>query len=192
MSWNGSPESLPKKLYLGKNKTNDNIYAHMRLLRGTYSVQCWSRDPANGTDGITLQHSDVGQQTIIHPFNKTYTKDRRSLTAADQERLDILVKWYFIAAGIATNIVLRETPSYPTRLVSTLHCRPHGPRSCYTSGLHSLTRTRTRSPSSCISHRRIANTILPRQRRHGLARRIQTLAARHETLSCGLWVGRHT
>jgi hypothetical protein len=115
-----SPDSLPKKLYLGKNKTNDNIYAHMRLLRGNYSVQCWSRDPANGTDGITLQHSDVGQQTIIHPFNKTYTKDRRSLTAADQERLDILVKWYFIAAGIATNIVLRETPSYPTRLVSTL------------------------------------------------------------------------
>jgi hypothetical protein len=115
-----SPESLPKRLYLGKNQNNDNIYAHIRLSRGTHSVHCWSRDPANGTSGITLQYQDIGKQTIVHPFNKTYTKDRRSLTTADQERLDILVKWYFIAAGIAANIVLRETPNYPSRLVSTL------------------------------------------------------------------------
>jgi hypothetical protein len=115
-----SPESLPKRLYLGKNQNNDNIYAHIRVSRGSHSVHCWSRHPANGTSGITLQHQDIGKQTIVHPFNKTYTRDRRSLTTADQERLDILVKWYFIAAGIAANIVLRETPSYPSRLVSTL------------------------------------------------------------------------
>jgi hypothetical protein len=115
-----SPESLPKKLYLGKNQNNDNIYAHIRVSRGTHSVHCWSRDLTKKIGGITLQHQDIGKQTIVHPFNKTYTKDRRSLTTADQDRLDVLVKWYFIAAGIATNIVLRETPSYPDRLVDTL------------------------------------------------------------------------
>jgi hypothetical protein len=119
-----SPDSLPKKLYIGKNHHNDNIYAHMQNTRGTHAVRCWSRNPANsaGTalQHLTLQHQDISQLTIIHPFNKTYTKDRRSLSAADLERMDILVKWYFIAGGIATNIVLRETPSYPDRLVSTL------------------------------------------------------------------------
>jgi hypothetical protein len=115
-----SPYSLPKKLFLGRNQNNDNIYAHMQMSQGKHSVRYWSRDSASGSAGFTLLHQDIGKQTIIHPFNKTYTKDRRSLTTADQERLDILVKWYFIAGGIASMIVLHENPTYPERLVSTL------------------------------------------------------------------------
>jgi hypothetical protein len=113
-----SPDYLPKKLHIGKIHNDVDIYARVQNTCGIHVVHYWSANSAGtALQRITLRHQDIGQQIIIHPFNKTYPTDSHFLTTADLERIDVLVTWYFIASGIATTT---DTPSYRERLIATL------------------------------------------------------------------------
>ncbi|CAO2655030.1 Nn.00g117630.m01.CDS01 [Neocucurbitaria sp. VM-36] len=114
---NRLPEAQPKKLFIGHHaKTGDEIYAYMRPTKGHHEMNFYVENSLACTG---LSTEEVTKQRILHPFNKTYPKSS-AIDQADRARLTLIVKWYFIAAGIAKNIVLKETKAYPDRLRAAL------------------------------------------------------------------------
>jgi len=105
--------SLPKKLYIGRtSERRDNIYAHLRLDGGFHSVDFWSRE-SNGHKDVTWDWQEIAKQSLIHPFNKTYEKDIKTMMTREAKiRLDTIIKWYFLAEGVGKDIVLKETPDF--------------------------------------------------------------------------------
>ncbi|KAJ4368438.1 hypothetical protein N0V83_006795 [Neocucurbitaria cava] len=113
------PEARPKKLFIGHHaKTNQEIYAYMRPTKGHHEINFWVEDEYNLTYA-SISSEEVTKQRILHPFNKTYPKGT-AVDQGDRARLTLIVKWYFIAAEIARDIVLKETKAYPDRLRSGL------------------------------------------------------------------------
>ncbi|KAF2029645.1 hypothetical protein EK21DRAFT_89587 [Setomelanomma holmii] len=110
------PEAQPKKLFLGRHYKNDcEIYAYMRPSRDWHEIKFTLEDPRRPLNITQMRTEDVAKQRLLHPFNKTFPKDG-PIDQGDRARLTLMVKWYFIAAGIATNLVLQETKAYPGRL----------------------------------------------------------------------------
>lgn len=119
------PEAIPRKLFVGKlAKDNDDeseIWAYMKRNRpigGFHEINFWVERPDKPSSPITC--IEVAKQRLIHPFNKTYPKHAKSIEQGERARLTLLIKWYFIEAGFAKNIVLQETKAYPERLYSAL------------------------------------------------------------------------
>jgi hypothetical protein len=114
-------EAQPKKLFIGSHaKSGDDIYAYMVWLqqRGFHEIRFYVESVH---DHKTIMSTEVtGKQRILHPFIKTYPKSIGPSEQADRARFTLMVKWYFIAAGIATDCILRETKSYPERLRAAL------------------------------------------------------------------------
>jgi hypothetical protein len=117
-----SPTSIPKKLFIGRtNENRDNIYAHVRRSvdgNKAYSVDFWSRDMKSSGE-LKWKLDNIAKQNIIHPFNKTYPK-QTALTYGDEVRIDTLIKWYFMAAGVAKDTLWLEKDKFASDLVSTL------------------------------------------------------------------------
>ncbi|KAI4650698.1 hypothetical protein J4E93_003055 [Alternaria ventricosa] len=110
-------EAQPKKLFVGTHaKTEHRIYAYMvRLVqRGFHEIRFYL-ESARGTY-MSMSAEATGKQRILHPFSKTYPRSTGPSEQADRARLTLMIKWYFIAAGIATDCVLHETKAYPERL----------------------------------------------------------------------------
>jgi hypothetical protein len=110
-------EAQPKKLFVGTHaKSGDDIYAYMVWLqqRGFHEIRFYV-ESARGPK-TTISAEAAGKQRILHPFTKTYPKNTGPSEQADRARLTLMIKWYFIAAEIATDCVLRETKAYPDRL----------------------------------------------------------------------------
>ncbi|KAH7394828.1 hypothetical protein BKA66DRAFT_485959 [Pyrenochaeta sp. MPI-SDFR-AT-0127] len=113
-------EAQPKKLFVGHHaETHDDIYAYMRPSGDFHGIKFYLEDTHGHVKG-NISSKDVAKQSILHPFNKTFSKASQGIDQAGKARLTIMVKWYFIAAGIAKNCVLRETKAYPGRLRSAL------------------------------------------------------------------------
>ena len=109
------PNALPKKLFVGHtNEDRNDIYALMRPSRHHHEINYYSE----GSDGShhIISADKTLQQHIYHPFNKTFPTDGSEIDQSDKARLSLIIKWYFLASGIAQNIVLRETKAYPERL----------------------------------------------------------------------------
>jgi hypothetical protein len=114
-------EAQPKKLFIGSHtKSGDDIYAYMVLLqqRGFHEIRFYV-ESAHGHKTI-MPAEITGRQRILHPFSKTYPRNTGPCEQADRARFTLMVKWYFIAAGIATDCVLEETKSYPGRFHAAL------------------------------------------------------------------------
>jgi hypothetical protein len=114
-------EAQPKKLFIGSHtKSGDDIYAYMVLLqqRGFHEIRFYV-ESAHGHKTI-MSAEITGRQRILHPFSKTYPRNTGPCEQADRARFTLMVKWYFIAAGIATDCVLEETKSYPGRFHAAL------------------------------------------------------------------------
>ncbi|KAF1832982.1 hypothetical protein BDW02DRAFT_501684 [Decorospora gaudefroyi] len=113
------PEAQPKKLFVGHHiESGDDIYGYMvRLNRGFHEIRFY-REGARSREAIGA--ADIGRQRLVHPFGKTFPKPPAAIEQSDKARSTLMVKWYFIAAGIATNCVLKETKAYPERLRSAL------------------------------------------------------------------------
>ncbi|RAR08230.1 hypothetical protein DDE83_006071 [Stemphylium lycopersici] len=109
------PEAQPKKLFVGRHaETLHDIYGYMvPLPRGFHEVRFYVED-SRRMDHITTE--TVAKHRIVHPFNKCYPKQPGSVEQSDRARLTLMVKFYFIAAGITTNCVLKETKQFPARL----------------------------------------------------------------------------
>jgi hypothetical protein len=113
-------DAQPKKLFVGHHKEQDNdIYAYMRKSRKFHKIEFYIED-TRAPSKTAIRSEDVAKQRILHPFNKTYPKGTHSIGQDEKARLTLMVKWYFIAAGIAKDCVLRETKAYPERLRSAL------------------------------------------------------------------------
>jgi hypothetical protein len=113
-------DAQPKKLLVGHHRKHNNaIYAYMRKSRRFHKIEFYIEDTrAPSKTGINSEN--VAKQRILHPFNKTYPKVTHGIGQDEKARLTLMVKWYFIAAGIAKDCVLRETKAYPERLRSAL------------------------------------------------------------------------
>ncbi|KAI4676759.1 uncharacterized protein J4E84_009353 [Alternaria hordeiaustralica] len=110
-------EAQPKKLFVGTHaKTEHRIYAYMVRIaqRGFHEIRFYL-ESARGTYA-SMSAEATGKQRILHPFSKTYPRSTGPSDPPDKARLTLMVKWYFIAAGIATDCVLHETKAYPERL----------------------------------------------------------------------------
>jgi hypothetical protein len=109
------PEAQPKKLFVGRDaKSGDEIYAYMvGLPRGFHEVRFYVQ---TAHDEEPMKTETVAKQRVLHPFSKCYPKQPSSLEQSDRARLTLMVKFYFISAGIATDCVLKETKKYPERL----------------------------------------------------------------------------
>lgn len=116
------PEAQHKKLFVGRHKSGDDIYAYMRPCRNQHEINFWIEGNMEPRRAST---EDVAKQRIFHPFNKTFPKDGHNMDQADRARLTLIVKWYFIAAGLAKDFVLKETKAYPERLRSALDYIAH-------------------------------------------------------------------
>lgn len=115
------PEAMPKKLFIGRVTESDSeIYAYMRPNRNMHEINFWVEDPLRPLHKFSMKAEDVMKQRIIHPFNKAYPKDGNGVEQGDKARFSLMVKWYFVAAGIAIDVVLKETKAYPERLRSAL------------------------------------------------------------------------
>jgi hypothetical protein len=105
----------PQKLFIGKHdKNHQDIFAYM-VLQG-------ERHMVNFHVGNTMviKAADVAEQNIVHPFDKTYPENSREIGKNEKAQLALMVKWYFIAAGIAKNCVLQESAQWPARFRRTL------------------------------------------------------------------------
>lgn len=112
---------MPKKLFIGwVTKDDGEIYAYMRPNRNIHEINFWVEHPRQPLRIDVMKAEEVMKQRILHPFNKTYPKDGHGVEQSDKARFSLMVKWYFIAAGIAKDLVLKETKAYPERLRSAL------------------------------------------------------------------------
>ncbi|KAH6612383.1 hypothetical protein C7974DRAFT_322549, partial [Boeremia exigua] len=113
-------DAQPRKLLIGHHKERDNeIYAYMRKSRKFHEIKFYIED-LRASSKTAIRSEDVAKQRILHPFDKTYPKGTHSIGQDEKARLTLMVKWYFIAAGIAKDCVLRETKAYPERLRNAL------------------------------------------------------------------------
>ncbi|EOA86801.1 uncharacterized protein SETTUDRAFT_135144 [Exserohilum turcica Et28A] len=117
VSQTSQPDGQPKKLFVGSEaKSGHDIYAYMvALARGFHEVRFYVENP-NEEEEEHMKSEIVAKQRILHPFSKCYPKPPGIVEQSDRARLTLMVKFYFIAAGIATDCVLRETKKYPERL----------------------------------------------------------------------------
>lgn len=110
-------EAQPKKLFVGSHaRSGDRIYAYMVRItqRGFHEIRFYV-ESARGSKTL-MSAEATGKQRILHPFSKAYPRSTGPSEQADRARLTLMIKWYFIAAGIATDCVLHETKAYPERL----------------------------------------------------------------------------
>jgi hypothetical protein len=113
-------DAQPRKLFIGHHKEHGNdIYAYMRKSREFHKIEFYIEDK-RAPSKTAIRSEDVAKQRILHPFDKTFPKGTHSIGQDEKARLTLMVKWYFIAAGIAKDCVLRETKAYPERLRSAL------------------------------------------------------------------------
>ncbi|KAJ4329720.1 hypothetical protein N0V87_010626 [Didymella glomerata] len=110
--------SLSKKLLIGSQQnTQRKIYAYMRRWGTTHRIDFYAEGDKTRTSIIT---SDLAPHLINDPFIRTYPEGSKIIDSIAANRLTIIVKWYFIAAGIAGNCVLEETKDFPVRLYNAL------------------------------------------------------------------------
>ncbi|KAF3031948.1 hypothetical protein E8E11_002521 [Didymella keratinophila] len=113
-------DAQPRKLLMGHHKERGNeIYAYMRKSREFHEIKFYIED-TRAPSKTAIRSEDVAKQRILHPFDKTYPKGTHSIGQDEKARLTLMVKWYFIAAGIAKDCVLKETKAYPERLRNAL------------------------------------------------------------------------
>ncbi len=109
------PNALPKKLFVGHtNEDRNDIYAFMRPSRNHHEINYFFED----SDGShhAMNADQTVKQHIYHPFNKTFPTESTDVDQSDKARLSLVIKWYFLASGVAQNIVLRETKAFPERM----------------------------------------------------------------------------
>lgn len=114
------PEMLGKKLLVGWETPNRNaIYAYIRPTRGSHVVNYFAEGfPEENRQPI--QATQLALHEIMYPFSKVYPENVHSIELRDRRRLTALVKWYFIAAGIIRDRILRETKDYPRLIKEAL------------------------------------------------------------------------
>nr|BAI44737.1 hypothetical protein [Alternaria alternata]BAI44799.1 hypothetical protein [Alternaria alternata] len=113
-------DAQPRKLFVGYHKEHGNdIYAYMRKPREYHRIEFYIED-THALSRTVIRSEDVAKQRILHPFNKTYLEGAHRIGQDEKARLTLMVKWYFVAAGVAKNCVLRETKAFPERLRSAL------------------------------------------------------------------------
>ncbi|KAF2249316.1 hypothetical protein BU26DRAFT_605177 [Trematosphaeria pertusa] len=114
------PSSGPKKLFVGRHiSSGDDIYAHIIKKKAQRHEIHFYRESGHTAPEKIPAHV-LAKQQVWHPFNKTYDKNVDPIDRSDKIRLNLMVKWYFIAAGIANNSVLKEARDYPHRFRSAL------------------------------------------------------------------------
>jgi hypothetical protein len=114
------PSAQPRKLFLGRTKDlHGEVYAYMLSTNGKPSIELWKEESDNGPYRSRLRMDKISQETLNHPFNKTFLPSSIMLSEGEQSRLKALITWYFIAADIAC--VSRKVMShYPKLLRTTL------------------------------------------------------------------------
>lgn len=110
------PRAQPKKLLVGHERaTGRNIFAYMRPHGDFHWIFFYTEDSLlSGLKYIRVKN--VFKQAILHPFDKTFPEGSDIIDQVEKAHLTIIVKWYFISAGITKDCVLRELREFPVRL----------------------------------------------------------------------------
>ena len=89
----------------------------MRGWGGHYRVELYVEESDQRTQ---LKTTDIAKHIIYHPFDKTYPEGCEDIGKDGRVRLSLLIKWYFVVAGVADSGILNEMKNYPERLRSML------------------------------------------------------------------------
>lgn len=84
-----------------------------------HKVEFYIED-AQGCAKIHTSTEMVTNHRILHPFNRTYPRDPRTITQADSARLALVVKWYFVAAGTVQACFPEERKTFGKRFCAAL------------------------------------------------------------------------
>lgn len=107
------PEMVARRLLVGWEKPSGNaIYAYMRSTRGSHVINFFARR-ASDHDQHLIQATHLALHHVMFPFNKVFPENVDSIETRARRRLTVLVKWYFIAAGIVRDRILKETKDFP-------------------------------------------------------------------------------
>ncbi|KAF2182429.1 hypothetical protein K469DRAFT_712013 [Zopfia rhizophila CBS 207.26] len=117
------PDGQPKKLYVGRGKNDgEMIWAYMRFTRKFHEIRFHCETESGLMEPKHMVPESAARLKLIHPFKNTYHgSGAGGIDQGEKARLSLMVKFYFLAAGIAKNIVLTETKDYPRRLLDALH-----------------------------------------------------------------------
>jgi hypothetical protein len=117
-----SRSALSKKLFVGCTKAGNNIYAYMVLQQSkplkVYMIVYYEEISSSKEENIPTKK--IGQHKLLDPFSKIYPCDA-SLQNIPGHTADLstMVKYYFVAEGIAEGIVLKHA-SFLRRLKPAL------------------------------------------------------------------------
>ena len=108
------PNSHPRKLPIGLVRdTNECIYAYMREWGEHQRIEFYAE---KDDSRALIKTMDIAKHVIYHPFDKTYTAGSQELDREERIRLSLLIKWYFVQAGVADKRVLQEMANSRERL----------------------------------------------------------------------------
>ena len=89
-------------------------------LSGTYQKNKFHIGDIQGYVKRAISAADVTKQQAILPFHKTCLEDSHDIDRKERARLTLLVKWYIIEAGLATDHLVGDTEAYAARLRNAL------------------------------------------------------------------------
>ena len=110
----------PKKLLIGHHaQSGDCIFAYMVPLRNFHKIEFYvEKSQKIPKSHISRQRS--ARHCIRHPFDKVWPRASKTITKADKSRLELLVKWYFVAAGEVHTLLSEERKIFGTRFCGAL------------------------------------------------------------------------
>jgi hypothetical protein len=110
----------PKKLLVGyHSRSGDRIYAYVVPLNTLHRVELYT-EHAYGQLRFNMNREGFARHRILHPFNKIYPRGAHNTTQADKARLELVIKWYFVAFRVVQTCFPGEAEAFSIRFCNAL------------------------------------------------------------------------
>jgi hypothetical protein len=114
------PHARPKKLLVGHHvKNGHHIYAYVVPLNTLHRVELYI-EHARGHSRLNINREGFARHRILYPFNTVYPRGARNTTQTDKARLELVVKWYFVASGVVEAYFPDEAEAFSIRFCNAL------------------------------------------------------------------------
>jgi hypothetical protein len=110
----------PKKLLVGHHaRSGDDIHAYLVPLKTSHRVEIYA-EHEHGHARLSLHHEGLARYRILAPFNNAYPRDAPKLTKADIARVELLIEWYFVEAGVVPACFLEKRGTFSKQFCNAL------------------------------------------------------------------------
>ena len=110
----------PKKLLVGHHaQSGDCIFAYMVPLSNFHKIEFYV-EKSHKYPQSSISHQRSAGHRIRHPFDKVWPRAPKTMTQAELYRLELVVIWYFVAAGEVRTLLSEERKTFGTRFCAAL------------------------------------------------------------------------